>query len=384
MAWGDGQNNDQNPWRGSDQPPDLDAVLRKLKNFFGIGGSGGGTAGKRGPVLLIVLGLLVVWFLWGIYQVDQRERAVVLRFGIYYETLGPGLHWRPPIIDSLDIINVTELRTHSKLSSMLTRDENIVEVNLSVQYVVSSLKDYLLEIVNPDRTLIEASESALRHVVGSSSMDDVLVDRRAEIQAEVQQRLQLYLHSYKSGLRVVKVNIQEAYPPQAVRESFDDAIKAREDKNRLRNEAEAYANSILPQARGESKRLLAEAKGYKEQVIANARGEAARFVSLHTAYRKAPEVMRQRLYIEAVQDVLNNSTKVLVDLKGGEGNLLYLPLDRMVSGGAQRGLPQQQSQSSASSTAPLTNDSVVDRIAERVVEKLSNAVRPGSRSGRRR
>ncbi|MBF2753744.1 MAG: FtsH protease activity modulator HflK [Gammaproteobacteria bacterium AqS3] len=362
---------------GSDSsgPPDLERIFAQL---FSSGG------GYQRWVIVAVVGLLVIWFGSGIYQVEERERAVVLRLGPFHEVLGPGLHWQPRFIDDVLITNVTELRTHVHSSSMLTRDENIVNVKLSVQYRVSDPKNYWLEISDPDETLSQASESALRHEVGSNSMDDVLVERRGPIQQEIQTRLQSYISDYNSGLEIVKVNIQEADPPEAVKDAFNDAIKAREDKNRLSNEAEAYANSILPQARGQSARLIQEATADRDKAIASAQGEADRFISLYQEYRRAPQLTRDRLYIETMEHVLSRAGKVVIDTPGGEGgNLIYLPLDRlpgMVGRTPSGSDPANAGGGYAGPNAGLPNVDetlLTDRIVEQVIKRLRSGTQNG-------
>ena len=361
---------------GSDSsgPPDLERVFAQL---FSSGG------GYQRWIIVAVVGLLVLWFGSGIYQVEERERAVVLRLGPFHEVLGPGLHWQPRFIDEVLVINVSELRTHVNSSSMLTKDENIVNVKFSVQYRVSDPKNYWLAISDPDETLNQASESALRHEVGSNTMDDVLVERRGPIQQEIQTRLQSYMNDYNSGLEVVKVNIQEADPPEAVKDAFNDAIKAREDKNRLSNEAEAYANSILPQARGQAERLVQEATADRDKAIASAQGEADRFLSLYQEYRRAPQLTRDRLYIETMEHVLSRASKVVIDTQGEGGNLIYLPLDRLPgmvgrtppgagSGDAGAGY------TAPSGTLPSADETILtDRIVEQVIKRLRSGAQNG-------
>ncbi len=358
MAWNEpGGGNQKDPWGGRDQgPPDLDEALRKLQEKLnGIFGgkqrpTGGGASGGSGAlfaIALVVLGL--IYFALGFYQVDQQERAVVLRLGRYLETVNPGLHWNWPMVDQVTKENVTKVRSLGHRSQMLTEDENIVDVAISVQYTVASVEDFLLQVKQPEASLAQAMESALRHVVGGAVMGQVITEGREQIAVDVQQRLQQYLDTYRTGILVAKVNIEEAHAPAQVQEAFDDVTRAKEDRERLKNEAEAYANSIIPEARGRAQRHLEEAAAYREQVIARAQGEAARFENLLGEYRKAPDVMRNRLYIDAVQSVLGSSSKVMIDVKGGN-NLLYLPLDRMTQGGASTGV------GSAAGEMPLLGD----------------------------
>jgi membrane protease subunit HflK len=341
MAWnepGGGNKGPRDPWGGSDQgPPDLDEALKKLQDrlggiFGGKGSSGGGSGGRSGipTALLGVLaaGGLLVWGLMGFYQIDQQERAGVLRFGKYHDTAQPGLQWNPPLIDEVIKVNTTKVRAASLREIMLTQDENIVEVKLSLQYVIDDPKAFVLKVRDPERSLQHAAQSALRHVVGGTIMDLVLTEGRAQIGVDVQQRLQEYLNLYETGILVNKVTVDESKPPSQVQAAFDDVIKAREDEERLKNEAQAYANAVVPEARGMAQRQIEEASAYREQVIANAQGEADRFNKLLAEYQKAPEVTRERLYLEAVEGVYRNSTKVMVDVEGGN-NVMYLPLDKL-------------------------------------------------------
>ena len=341
MSWNEpgGGNNKgpRDPWGGGEQgPPDLDEALKKLQEklngiFGGKGGSGGGGKGRgiSGALIgVIFAGALVVWGLMGFYQVDQQERAVVLRFGKYLETVQPGLQWNPPLVDEVIKVNTTKVRAASLREIMLTQDENIVEVKLSLQYVINDPEKFVLKVRDPERSLQHAAQSALRHVVGGTVMDLVLTEGRARIGIDVQTRLQEYLDMYETGILVSKVNVDESKPPTQVQAAFDDVIKAREDEERVKNEAQAYANAVVPEARGAAQRQIEEASAYKEEVIANAEGEADRFGKLLTEYRKAPEVTRERLYLDAVQTVYSNTNKVMVDVEGGN-NIMYLPLDQL-------------------------------------------------------
>ena len=366
MAWnepGGGNNKPKDPWGGGDQgPPDLDEALKKLQaRFAGLfGGSGGGssssggTSGISGAALGLLLGVvLLIWAALGIYQVDEQERGVVLRFGKFYDTVQPGLHWNPPLIDEVSLLNITKVRSVSFREIMLTQDENIVEVKLSVQYVIDDPVNFVLTVRDPERSLQHAAQSALRHVAGGATMDMVLTEGRAQLAVDVQQRLQEYLNLYQTGILVSKVTIDESKPPTQVQAAFDDVIKAREDEERLQNEAQAYANEIVPVARGGAQRQIEEANAYKEQVIANAQGEAERFTRLLTEYRKSPEVTRERLYLEAVQGVLSQTNKVMVDVEGGN-NVMYLPLDKMADQ-SQRAKTAGELKMDSSTFRELTN-----------------------------
>ena len=349
MAWnepGGGSNKPKDPWGGGEQgPPDLDEALKKLQEklgglFGGGGGSSGGGSGGSGlsvaMVAVLLAGALLVWGLMGFYQIDQQERGVVLRFGKYLETVQPGLQWNPPLIDHVTRVNTTKVRSASLREIMLTQDENIVEVKLSVQYVINDPKFFVLQVRDPERSLQHASQSALRHVVGGTSMDMVLTEGRAQIAIDVHKRLQEYIDMYQTGILVSKVTVDESKPPTPVQAAFDDVIKAREDEERVKNEAQAYANGIVPEARGGAQRQIEEASAYREEVIANAEGQAERFIKLLAEYRKAPEVTRERLYLDALQAVFTNTNKVMVDVEGGN-NMMYLPLDKLINSGGGGG-----------------------------------------------
>ena len=366
MAWNEpGGGKDRDPWGNRDDqgPPDLDEAFRKLQNslsnMFG-GGSGGGTGGTAKPmnfkvVALVLPLLLLIYLALGVYQVDEQEKGVVLRFGkLLPGVILPGLHWNPPLIDDVLIENVTRVRSRPHDSEMLTEDENIVKVKMTVQYVISDIKSYKLQVKSPDESLYQATESALRHVVGGTEMHQVLTEGRAQLAADVRDRIQLYMARYGTGIQVTQVNIEETAPPDAVRAAFDDVIKAREDEVRLRNEADAYANQVIPEARGEAQRYLEEAEGYKQSTIAEATGEAERFNKVYVEYKLAPEVTRERIYLDTIESVMESSTKVMIDVEGGN-NLLSLPLDKIMQ---QNEEPSQGVGSSArSSNASNSNSS---------------------------
>ncbi|MEN8642076.1 FtsH protease activity modulator HflK [Pseudomonas sichuanensis] len=356
MAWNEpgGNSNNQDPWGGrrgggggggdKKGPPDLDEAFRKLQDslngMFGSGKKRGGNSdrniGKGGGLGLLGVGLAVLAAIWlynAVYVVDEQEQAVVLRFGKYYETVGPGLNIYFPPIDRKYMENVTRERAYTKQGQMLTEDENIVEVPLTVQYRISNLQDFVLNVDQPEVSLQHATDSALRHVVGSTSMDQVLTEGREQMAVDIRERLQRFLDTYRTGITVTQVNVQSAAAPREVQEAFDDVIRAREDEQRARNQAESYANGVVPEARGQAQRIIEDANGYRDEVIARAKGEADRFTKLVAEYRKAPEVTRQRLYLETMQEVYSNSSKVLVATKDGQNNLLYLPLDKMVESG---------------------------------------------------
>jgi membrane protease subunit HflK len=276
--------------------------------------------------------LAAVWLYSAIYVVDEQEQAVVLRFGKYYETVGPGLNIYFPPIDRKFQENVTRERAYSKQGQMLTEDENIIEVPLTVQYKISNLQDFVLNVDQPEVSLQHATDSAVRHVVGSTEMDQVLTEGRELMASEVKDRLQRFLDNYRTGINVTQVNLQSAAAPREVQEAFDDVIRAREDEQREKNQAETYANGVVPEARGQAQRLIEDANGYREEVVSRAQGEADRFTALVAEYRKAPEVTRERLYLDTMQELMSNTSKVLVTGDKGQNNLLYLPLDKMIDG----------------------------------------------------
>ncbi|MEH6628251.1 MAG: FtsH protease activity modulator HflK [Motiliproteus sp.] len=385
MAWNQpgGNGNDKDPWGGENRgggnkggnqgPPDLDEALRKLQekmnSIFGGGGGGGKSSGSGGGaagvgvfalIAVIVAGL---WLYKGVYTVNEQERVVVLRLGKYHDTVLPGLHWNPALIDQRFSVNVTRVESKDHRALMLTEDENIVDVALKVQYRISDPKSYVLRVREPEASLGHATESALRHVVGTSEMHFILTEGRALMGDQVQERLQRYMDDYGTGLQISKVNIESTSAPSQVQAAFDDVIKAREDEQRVKNEAESYANGIVPEARGNAQRLLEEANAYKEQVIAIAEGESNRFLQLYTEYSKAPVVTRERMYLDAIETVMSNSTKVLVDVKGGN-NIMYLPLDKIVEGGSsQRG--RASSRGVDEGDVQDVADEVIDRLRRR-------------------
>jgi len=348
MAWNEpGPGRDpwnQGPKRGERNQNPLDDTLKRFKERFG--GKGGGSApGGRLPAGMFGLGAVALVALWaasGFYSVDEQERAVVLRFGQHVGTTSPGLHWHLPWpVETVEIINVTGVRSVREQATMLTKDENIIDVELSVQYRVSKVEDYVFQITEPDLTLKQATKAAVREVVGQSTMDFILTEGREEVADETKRLLQERLDEYKSGLVVTEVNLQQAQPPEPVQAAFADAIKAREDQQRAKNEAEAYANERLPRARGAAARQIAEATAYRDQVVAKAEGDAARFNQLVAEYRKSPKVTKERLYLDMMQSVLGGSSKVLIDVDKGSP-MIYLPLDQILKNtqkGSEADLP---------------------------------------------
>ena len=361
MSWNDGGNGKNNdPWgSGGDQgPPDLDEAFRKfqsqLSGLFGRRGggassSGGGGASRRYFMILGVL-VLVGYFAMGIYQVDQQERGVKFTLGkvartnegTYAPPVMPGLNFYFPLIQNVEVVNTTKLNTNHHESLMLTEDENIVDVSLDVQWLVRDPIKHVVAIRDPENSLVQATESALRHVVGSSTLDSVVTEGRAEMGAAVQARLQERLERYETGIMVSKVNIDRSGPPPQVKDAFDDVQRAKEDESRYINQARAYSEQILPEARGNAERVVAEANAYRDQVVARSTGEAQRFTKLLAEYQLAKRVTRDRLYIESMQSVLSKSAKVMVDVKGGN-NMLYLPLDQLRRQSGNEDNPASQS-----------------------------------------
>ena len=373
MSWNDnGKNGSRDPWGNKNDAPDIDEAIKKFKSLIGsfVGGSGGGDSSGSSPSFKKILPtalvvLIVLYSALGIYTVDAQEEAVILRFGKYSTTKGPGIHWNPPFIDNRFIVNTEKLFTHTTNSSILTKDENIVNVETAVQYKRSNPVFYLLEAASPEDSIAQASESALRHVVGSNSMDNVLTTGREQIAIDVRKRLQERLNAYFTGIEVVTVSIRESRPPEAVKEAFDDVVKAREDEVTLRNEAETYANEVVPIARGAAKRAIQDAEGYKAKVIAEAEGEATRFDQLLREYSKAPDVTRKRLYIDAVQSVMSNSTKVMIDVKDGN-NIMMLPLDQVAAASIARSNQNTEVETDSGALSGTAIQNLTDQVIEEI------------------
>jgi membrane protease subunit HflK len=343
MAWNEPGGGNKDPWgsgSGNQGPPDLDEIVRKLqervsglfgggKKPTGGGGAGGGDISMR-AIGIVAAVVFIGWLFTGIYIVDPAERGVVMRFGAYTKMTDPGPHWHIPWpIESVQIINVDEISSFSHKAAMLTQDENIVDVELTVQSRIQDAANYLFQDQAPDKTLRDATETVVRKTIGGSKLDFILTEGRSAVAETIRGRVQELMDDYKTGLLVTSVNMQPAKPPEQVKEAFDDAIKAREDKERLENKAEAYANEILPQARGEAARAIADAKAYRDRVIAEAEGQTSRFAAVLTEYEKAPLVTRERLYLETMESVLGKSNKVLLDVPDGN-SLMYLPLDQII------------------------------------------------------
>ncbi|KXB32104.1 HflK protein [Dechloromonas denitrificans] len=364
--WGNRGGNDGDkpgggPRRPNDGPPDLEELWRdfnrKLSSMLGKKGGGGGNNGGDGPRMpqidfnpkflgggiSLIAGLVaVVWLASGFYIVDASQRGIVLQFGSYKEATEPGLRWRFPYpIQSHELVNLTGVRTIEigyrgsernkvlKEALMLTDDENIVNIQFAVQYVLKDPVEYLFNNRHTDEAVMGAAETAVREIVGKSKMDFVLYEGREQIATQASKLMQDILDRYKSGIMISKVTMQNAQPPEQVQSAFDDAVKAGQDRERQKNEGQAYANDVIPKAKGTAARLMEEANGHRQRVIATAEGDSSRFKQVQTEYAKAPEVTRQRMYLDTMQQVYSNTSKVLVDAKG-QGNLLYLPLDKLM------------------------------------------------------
>ena len=349
--WGRRNNN-------GDGPPDLDEVFKRLTDGLNrlLGNKGGGRGGNgpsqfngpgRAGIALIAGVLALVWLASGFYIVDESARGVVTRFGKFSDTTSPGLRWHLPFpVEQVEVINISQVRTlelgyrgnvRSKVlkeSLMLTDDENIVDLQFAVQYVLKSPEDFVFNNRSPEESVLQAAETAIREVVGKSKMDFVIYEGREQVARDAQTIMQQILDRYRTGVSISRVTMQSAQPPEQVQAAFDDAVKAGQDRERQKNEGEAYANDVVPKARGLASRLLEEAKGYQNSVIAKSEGDAARFSALLTEYRKAPGVTRDRLYLETMQQIYASTTKVLVDQKQGGSNLLYLPLDKLMEAGS--------------------------------------------------
>jgi membrane protease subunit HflK len=351
MPWNE-PGKDKDPWgqRSNDGPPDLDELFKNLRDKFGglLGGGGKGRIPKvptssgnlPGIIGFFAVALLVVWALTGIYIVDEGWRGVETRFGERTEVTQAGPHWHIPYpIEDVEQINVSDIRTARNKSKMLTSDENIVVMSIEIQYNVKDAQDFAFEVRDPDLTLQQTAETAIREVVGNNDMDLIITEGRAVVGSATKEIMQQILDNYRTGINVVTVNMDEAQPPEEVQDAFEDAIKAREDEQRIINEANAYRNDVVPKARGEGQGLLEQAEAYKTRVVKSAQGETSRFDQLLTEYQQAPEVTRERIYLDTIESVMFRSPKVMIDIPNGN-NLMFLPLDQLMSGaaGAKNGL----------------------------------------------
>jgi len=355
MAWND-SGNGKDPWkRDGDEPNDLDQIVQNWQRRLSkiLGGGGGSRSGGGGGYVLAIL-LLLAWAATGLYRVDQAERGVVQRFGAYTVTTLPGLQWHLPFpIETVDIVNIEEVRDSKFRTEMLTQDEAYVYIDMTVQYRRSDPVKYLFEVEDPETILGNLTESALRGVVGTSSLELLIGERREQIPARTMDELQETLEAYGAGITVTSINLEKVDYPESVQEAVDDTQKALNDARRYQLEAETFANDIVPRARGTAQRVLQDAEAYRDKIIADAEGQSQRFLALLAEYQRAPRVTRDRLYIEAIEEVYANSNKVIIDTDGS-GNLLYLPIDQLMKSASSK---SSGSDTGRSATAPVTSDS---------------------------
>ncbi|HQC81404.1 MAG TPA: FtsH protease activity modulator HflK, partial [Accumulibacter sp.] len=406
-------NDDGGGRRPNQGPPDLEQLWRDLnRRLSGIfdkkrlGGDRGGDGGGRPPIefnprflgggIGLLLGLvLVIWLASGFYIVDVSQRGLVLEFGRYKESTESGLRWRLPYpIQSHELVNVSGVRTLEigyrgsektkvlKEALMLTDDENIINIQFAVQYILKDPVEYIFNNRQPDEAVMQVAETAIREIVGKNKMDFVLYEGREQIAVNAAKLMQDILDRYKTGILVSKVTMQNAQPPEQVQAAFDDAVKASQDRERQKNEGQAYANDVIPKARGTAARLLEEAEGYKQRVIASADGDASRFKQIHAEYAKAPEVTRSRMYLETMQQIYSNTSKVLVDAKG-QGNLLYLPLDKLMQAAAGVAAPATpEPQVAPPKPAAVVSNEVPPQIVEKTEARSRDNLRQRDREGR--
>ncbi len=400
MAWNQpGKNGqDRDPWGSSNNqggnsggnkggrdkgPPDLDDIFRKLsKKLGGLGGgkndngSGQQTPGRGGRLVgIVVVAAVVIWAGSGFYTIKEAERGVVTRFGKFSHLVEPGLNWKPTFIDQVRAVNVEAVRELAASGTMLTSDENVVRVEMNVQYRVTNPERYLFAVTSADDSLRQATDSALRGVIGRSTMDRILTEGRTVVRSDTQRELEETIRPYDMGITLLDVNFQAARPPEEVKASFDDAIAARENREQYVREAEAYTNEVQPRANGQAQRILEEARAYKTRTVLEAQGEVARFAKILPEYKAAPEITRERLYIETMERVLSHTRKVLVNDKGN--NLMVLPLDQLMRGqgaassAATQGssnsllrLPPASGSSERASSSSFSPDNIMDQRRE--------------------
>ena len=409
--WGNRGNDNGGGKRPNQGPPDLEALWRdfnrRLSGMFDKSNRGGDGGGNRPPVefnpkflgggiTLLVALVLVVWLASGFYIVDASQRGLVLQFGKFKEATESGLRWRLPYpIQSHELVNISGVRTIEvgyrgseknkvlKEALMLTDDENIINIQFAVQYILKDPVEYIFNNRHPDDAVMQVAETAIREIVGKSKMDFVLYEGREQIAVNASKLMQDILDRYKTGILISKVTMQNAQPPEQVQAAFDDAVKAGQDRERQKNEGQAYANDVIPKARGTAARLLEEAEGYRQRLIATADGDASRFRQINTEYAKAPEVTRSRMYLETMQQIYSNTSKIMVDTKG-QGNLLYLPLDKLMQAtGALAATPASVG-SSSEMPAQLRSPPVVsNETPPQVVDKNDTRSRDALRSRER-
>jgi modulator of FtsH protease HflK len=385
MGW-DGPDKGKTPWGSKDQPPDLDEALKRLhrqfKKMFSkpgklkvvSGGSADDESGGSFLAILVTIGAIILWALSGIFIVDPAEEAAILRFGKYLKTVGPGPHWIPRLIEEKRLVNVDRVSDYSYTAQMLTKDENLVSVAVVVQYRIGDLEGYLFNVSDPIESLKQATSSALRQVIGTTRLDEIITEGRELWGANVQESLVAILESYKTGIKIVNVSPQPARAPENVQDAFDDAIKAQEDEKRFKEQARAYEARVVPIAEGNAKRIMAEAKATAEQVVLRATGDVAEFLALLPEYLRSPAVMGERLYLESMQRVLSQSSTIVVDSKAG--NLLYLPLDKLGGTGSAPLKPEeamalkQQRNNAADSVSSSGSDVADGRQTTRPTERF--------------
>ena len=383
MAWNEPGNSgkDRDPWgnKGKNQTsPDLDKVLRnflqKLSALLG-GRRPGGDVGGLG-ISLVLMVAVVAWVISGFYTIREAERGVVLRFGKFYQSVEPGLRWKATFIDQVIPVDVESVRSLPAAGFVLTQDENVVRVEMDVQYRVSDARKYLFSVTNADDSLSQATDSALRYVVGHTTMDEVLTRGREKVRQDTWQELEKTIEPYDMGITVVDVNFLPARPPEEVKDAFDDAISAQEDEERFIREAEAYAREVEPKARGQVKRLEEEAQGYKQQIVLKATGEVARFNEMLPQYLAAPQLTRERIYLDTMEEIYSKVNKVVVDLPEGTNSMIYLPLDKLVSGKTGDAIRQ------SAPVAP-TPRAPADELTSETMGQASVPLRSSDRSGGR-
>ncbi len=369
MAWNEpgsgksGNGKRPDPWgKGNDGPPDLEQVFKKfnekLRGLFNGGKKGSNNSGTSGTGTSISSGVLlatvaILYVFAGFYIVKPAEQGVITRFGKYNRTVGPGPHWYPQFIEQKEIVNTEELVSIRQAGTMLTGDENLVSVEIQVQYRISDVNNFLFKVVDPEKSLKQAAESALRQAVGHNKLDFIITSGRAEIEEQTRKQIVSTLDGYNAGLYVAAVTLKEAKAPEQVKAAFDDVTKAREDKERFIHEAESYYNKIVPEARGQAQQMLQEADAYKQEAINAALGDTQRFSMILPEYKKAPKVTKTRLYLDALEQVFSNSSKVLVDVNSGN-NLIYLPLDKLMQA-SKVALEANQFKTTASPTSSASS-----------------------------
>jgi len=411
--WGNRGNDNGNGRRPNQGPPDLEELWRdlnqRLSGMFGKkrgGGSSGGNGGGDLPPVefnprflggglgLLIAIVMLVWLGSGFYIVDASQRGLVLQFGRYKESTESGLRWRFPYpIQSHELVNISGVRTLEvgyrgseknkvlKEALMLTDDENIINIQFAVQYILKDPVEYVFNNRTPDEAVMQAAETSIREIVGKSKMDFVLYEGREQIAVRASELMQEILDRYRTGILISKVTMQNAQPPEQVQAAFDDAVKAGQDRERQKNEGQAYANDVIPKARGTSARLLQEAEGYRQRLIATAEGDASRFKQLNAEYAKAPEVTRSRLYLETMQQVYANTSKVMVDAKG-QGNLLYLPLDKLMQSAGAAYLAPGNSPDASALPRPGSSGEVLPQPLDKADMRSREALRSRDREAR--